>query len=47
MDGGNLLIDTFYIFLMLALGAAVGLLLFLLPLCSFDGLEDIILNEYA
>jgi hypothetical protein len=47
MDGGDLLIDTFYIFLVLALGAAVRLLLFFLPLCSFDGLEDIILNEYA
>lgn len=47
MDGGNLLIYTFYILLVLALGAAVGLLLLLLPLCSFDGLEDIVLNEYA
>jgi hypothetical protein len=47
VDGGDLLIDTFYIFLVLALGTAVRLLLFLLPLCSFDGLEDIILNEYA
>jgi hypothetical protein len=47
MDRGDLLVDSFNIFFVLALGTEIWFLLLFATLRGLDGFEDVVFDEYA